>query len=317
MPINGPASYLPTTDEFIAHWAAANTALGAAGPIVLMHTYTQANLVTLRTELEDIRAEIESLRNGREGARAVVEELKAGLLLRLNQFNSKLASMSPDSKWTAMLPKAFTQSAAMGRVIPPLDDVEDIWQRYETDVEDVTLMGGYSRVNFATALADLKQAYKDLTSADNALGIKRGERTEKEAQIHPILKAYRARIPAEFPEGSAIFETLPRLSPLPGSTPDPVAGNGVFNEATNEADLSWTESTAADLERYEVRGVAGPEYEADDEVILATVPAGGERVFSTSYALTAPGTSATFKIYVITATGNERGSNAVTVTRPS
>ena len=32
MPISSPASYLPTSDEFIAHWTAANTALGAAGP---------------------------------------------------------------------------------------------------------------------------------------------------------------------------------------------------------------------------------------------------------------------------------------------
>ena len=35
-----------------------------------------------------------------------------------------------------------------------------------------------------------------------------------------------------------------------------------------------------------------------------------------SFGLTVPGAAATFKIYAMTATGNERGSNAVTVTRP-
>lgn len=316
MPITGPASYLPTANEFIAHWASANTALGAAGPIILLNTFSQANLATLRDELETLRAEVESARNAREGGRAEVEAMKAGLLDRLNQFNAKLASMAPGSKWAAMLPKAFSQTEGMGRVIPPLDDVEDLWERYEADVEELALMGGYTRAQFGADLANLKQGYKDLASADNALGIKRGERTEKEAEIHPILKAYRSRIPAEFAEGSAIFETLPRLSPLPGSTPDAVVANGVYNADTNEADLTWTENPVPNIASYQVRAVAGPEYEADDEEILATIPASGPRAYSTGYALLAPGTAASFKIYAITTEGNERGSNPVTVTRP-
>jgi hypothetical protein len=35
MPITGPASYLPTTDEFLGHWEVADATLGAGNEIVL------------------------------------------------------------------------------------------------------------------------------------------------------------------------------------------------------------------------------------------------------------------------------------------
>ncbi len=41
------------------------------------------------------------------------------------------------------------------------------------------------------------------------------------------------------------------------------------------------------------------------------------RTFSTDFAILAPGNAATYKVFVMPATGNERGSNAVTVTRPA
>lgn len=39
--------------------------------------------------------------------------------------------------------------------------------------------------------------------------------------------------------------------------------------------------------------------------------------FLTDSGLTAPGNVASFKVYVLTATGNEKGSNTVVITRPS
>ena len=316
MPLTGPASYLPTTDEFLAHWGSANAALGAAGPIVLMGGAGVGALLTLRTQLQTVRAQIESLRNDREAARFLVDATKAALLERLNQFNLRLRSEAPGSKWERMLPKAYTVSEGMGRVIPPLDDVADLWQRYEDEESALNLMGAYTRANFTNDLVALKAAFTALASADNALGVKRGERTDLENRIQPILKAYRQRIPAEFPEGSAILTTLPRLSPTQGSTPDPVVASGVYNAATLSADLSWTASTDADLAAYEVRGVAGPEYDAEDETVLASILPGSPRTLSTDFALGIPGGSATYKVYVTTTTGHERGSNAVTVTRP-
>ena len=159
--------------------------------------------------------------------------------------------------------------------------------------------------------------YTALSSAENAPGVKRQERTALENRIYPILKAYRQRIPAEFAEGSPILATLPRLSPVPGSTPDPVVANGNYNPATITADLNWTASTETDLASYEVRGVAGPDYDTEDEVNLATIPPGAPRTYSTNFALGTPGNAASYKIYVILTTGNERGSNPVSVPRPA
>ena len=233
MPISGPASYLPTTDEFLAHWSAANTALGAGNPITVFSGKTRANLLTLRTQLETARATVEILRNAREGERTNVETLKATLLARLNQFVMKIRSLSPGTKWENMLPKAYSITDGMGRVIPALDDVADIWSRYETETaSQLQLMDSYPLGDFLDGLTALKAGYTALSSADKGLGLQRGNRTELENQIQPILKAYRQRIPAEFPEGSALLATLPRLTPIPGSTPDPVVANGTFNALT-------------------------------------------------------------------------------------
>ena len=60
----------------------------------------------------------------------------------------------------------------------------------------------------------------------------------------------------------------------------------------------------------------GPDYASDDEVVVDNVPASAPRVLNTAAGLTVPGLTAGFKVYVITSTGNERGSNDVYVERP-
>ena len=66
----------------------------------------------------------------------------------------------------------------------------------------------------------------------------------------------------------------------------------------------------------ELRYSPGPKYSVEDETTVATVPAAGPLEFLTTTGLTQPGATALFRNYVITATGNERGSNTVTITRP-
>ena len=59
----------------------------------------------------------------------------------------------------------------------------------------------------------------------------------------------------------------------------------------------------------------GLDYSTDDEVVVESVSPSATRVLNTAAGLTAPGVTAGFKVYVITNTGNERGSNAVYVER--
>ena len=106
------------------------------------------------------------------------------------------------------------------------------------------------------------------------------------------------------------------LYPPAGHTPDPVTASAAYDPVAHEAVITFTESTEADLKSYQLRAVPGPEYDGEDEIVLATLPKGAPRQFRSPFSLAEPGTSASFKIYVILSTGNEAGSKPVTVQRP-
>ena len=90
----------------------------------------------------------------------------------------------------------------------------------------------------------------------------------------------------------------------------------VWDADLQQARITWTASTDPNLDHYEVRFCPGPNYSTEDESIVASIDPSAPRQLLTDAGLTTPGATATFKVYVITNTGNESGSNAVTVTRP-
>ena len=124
-------------------------------------------------------------------------------------------------------------------------------------------------------------------------------------------------MPSFFEKGNALIESLPRLTPKPGHTPDAVDVTGVWDAATTMAKLEWTESTDADLQDYLVLGCAADEWDADVAETLATIPAGEPREFSTTFGLGLPGATATFRVEVRLDTGNTKLSNIATVERPA
>jgi hypothetical protein len=70
------------------------------------------------------------------------------------------------------------------------------------------------------------------------------------------------------------------------------------------------------LSLYIIGGVVVFDYTADDESTLITIPAGGALTYNTSAGFGIPGSAVSYKVYVRLTTGNEAGSDAVTVTRP-
>ena len=154
-------------------------------------------------------------------------------------------------------------------------------------------------------------------SAENALRLSRGKRNETQEKIHDVIRQYRSRIPAEFLPGSAILETLPRLSPLPGSTPDPVALDGTYHAATQQPVLTWAAPADPSVVKLELRGNVGPAFDAEDETLIDTFLPAGPTTWTGPFGLTTPGTAASFKIFTLTAEDNQRGSNEVTITRPA
>jgi hypothetical protein len=112
-----------------------------------------------------------------------------------------------------------------------------------------------------------------------------------------------------------MLETLPRLSPLPGHTPAEVNASAVL-EGPDHSKIVHDASTDPLLERYELRGCAGPDWNEEDAVHIATHTPSDPREFITDFALNQPGASAVFKVFVILSTGNEAGSAPMAVQRP-
>lgn len=86
--------------------------------------------------------------------------------------------------------------------------------------------------------------------------------------------------------------------------------------AAAQGKITHTPSADPTTDHFELRYCPGSEYRTEDEMSVATHPAAGPPEFLTLTGLATPGATALFRVYVITATGNESGSNTVSVTRP-
>ncbi len=95
-----------------------------------------------------------------------------------------------------------------------------------------------------------------------------------------------------------------------------MVAEAVWDPVLQKVRITWTENTDANLDHYEVRFCVGPNYSAEDENIVASIDPDQLRELLTDMGLTTPGAVASFKVYVVGTSGNEIGSNAVTVTRP-
>jgi len=319
MPISGPTSYVPVTEEFLGHWAAVDTALGAGNEIVLFGGVNRAGLQTKLNALVAKQADVQAKLNAEEVGRGDVELKRQALLLRANQFNDKIRALFPGSKWVRALPNVPTINEAQSKFVQPLDDIGNLWGLINADPAmpaAVSLLGGYLVAAFLADVTALRTASTTLNIARSNTKIAIEERNDLQDAIYEILKNYRQVMPTLFAADHALVESLPRLTPEPGSTPDAVTANGSYNAALGMAEITFSESTDPNLQEYEIRFCSGPVYSTETEAVAGNVPAGAPRVFLTNAALSAPGNIASFRVYVITTTGNEKGSNTVTVLRP-
>ncbi|MBC8115369.1 MAG: hypothetical protein H7062_13380 [Candidatus Saccharimonas sp.] len=318
MAITGPASYLSTTDEFLIHWLLANSALGAGNELILPGGGTQAALQALRDAL-GIKVDLLQTRlTAMEIARGEIEILKVALHLRLNQLIEKVRALHEGSKWERSLPFVPGINDGAGNFTPPLDVANSVWLLINADatVPDITLLGAYTQAIFATDIASLKSAFTEYITAKTMADVVREERNDLQDEIYEILRKYRRNLPTAFATGHAIVDSMPRLTPEPGSTPDGVIASIVWDPVLQAAKITWTASAAANLSAFQIRFCAGPDYSTDNESVIGTVDPTALREFVTIVGLSNPGNVVSFKVYVITLTGNEKGSNTVTVTRP-
>ena len=328
MPISGPSSYVSTVNEFSAHWALVNTALGADGPLLLTNpdgpvppTLNRANLVTYRGQLQAKQAEIQGQINAAEIAGADLKAMRDAIHLRMLQFNEKVRGVLGNTAFVAALPGVPGLTEGQGNFVPPLDDIATLWEKINAAAgipgftAPLLLLNAYPRADFDTALAGLKTQFETVGDANLGVTLKIAERNLLQDVIYPVLKKYRQMVPTAFAANSPLIASLPQLTPTPGSTPDPVRATGVWDAPTTQGKITWTASPAADLDKYEVRWSPGTSYKAQNEVVLGTIEKDATREFFTTQGLGAVNDESVFKVYVMTVTGNEKGSNVVKIKR--
>jgi hypothetical protein len=319
MPIQSNSDYIPVMDEFIIHWTATDATLKVPwnDDYITLTEFQQT-----RANLDDTKASLQGRLNDLENTRVTLEQLRGTAGDRVAEFNRRIRADFPNNQLFNRLPAVPNRSAGRDVFISAMDDVIDLWQRVNAEpatpifTPPMLLLGGMTLVQFTTLRGEVDTAFTSRPAAEREVAATRIQRDDLQAEALGIMKQYRLRIEALYAPDSVAVATLPRLTPLPGHTPDPVTLSGEWNPAETRADLAWTASTDPELDHYRLCSTPGPEYSAEDETVIATIPAGGPLTYSSTAGFGTPGAAVSYRLYVRLSTGNQAGSETVTITRP-
>ncbi len=323
--ITGPSSYISTMNQFLQHWLSANIKLAPKPVIIALPdktTVTQAQFLALRDSLQTQQGVVQSSLTDVQIARGNVALQKAALLAKFGLFTALMDGYYSSTGFYAARPYAPGISDGKENFLNPLGAMMTVWAKINTGpvTPGVTLplvLGdATTQSDFASALSALIFSYSDMENKEVLLQLERGERDVIQTRAYAVMKAYREVAPDKFVLFPELLETLPRLSPLPGHTPESVNASAIF-QAPDQSKVVYEESTDAQLHSYELRGNVGTDYNNEDAVVIATNLPGATREFITPFGLTQPGAEVAMKVYVILTTGNEAGSAAMFVERPA
>lgn len=327
----GHFSYPETMDEFLAHWALADAALLATGappltiltgtpPAALDRAGFQLMAGTHNAKLDALAfAELEGrIASGETALR------REALLAALATFNDTVRAWWASQPEAALVPALPGKGVAHDTVLKTARHALRLWDRLNAGPAPagITLpltigpAPGMDRAAFAT-LRDAFAAARDAQeTAEFTASALRAERDNQERHIRAALNAYTRTLPVRLGPAHPILQSLPRLTPLPGHTPQPVTLRGSWDPSAAAALLDWDASDDPALESYQIRWCPGDDYNKKEErVALTLTAASGIRTAHLRQGLEPPGTTATYKVYVILKSGNERGSRAVPVAR--
>lgn len=323
MAITGNASYIPTMNEFIAHWGQCNTALAPAALLVRLPdntTKTVAQFSTLRDTIQTRQNTVQAGLTAQEMARAGIYFQKVQLLAWFNMFTSLLDGYYQNTDFIAARPYAPVVTAGQESFTRPMVDVLNLWDSINAGpapggvMLPLVLGDGTDRGIFASAVSVLQFAYAEERRKAQDLTLGRARRDGSDETAYQTLKAYREAVPGKLTAHPELIATLPRLTPLPGHTPNAVNASALF-QPPNAARVVYDGSNDLLLERYELRGTVGDHYDDQDAVVIATNAPGEPRVFLTTFGLNQPGAEIALKVFVVLSTGNEAGSAPMVVER--
>jgi hypothetical protein len=201
-----------------------------------------------------------------------------------------------------------------------MDDHAHLWNAINTTppagfTPPLILPNTTTQAQFAAKVAALKTTFTNIAGADQNVGLKLEERDAIFDRVYAALSQYRATVEGLFGAEHPLSLSCPRLVPLPGHTPDPVALTGFWDVDKEWAEFNWTASGDPDIANYVLRRSGSNPYSGATEQHVETLGPDTLTAF-TSEGLLTPGATMRFKIYVVLTTGNERGSNVVEITRP-
>ena len=308
--------------QFAQHWLTANTAI-TPDAIKLENGYLLANfntdLAALQTAFTALTAQQAALTGLRNDAR----NQRKTLMRRVEQFRKAVLAAIPASNYAAMLPKAPALDAIDTRFLQPLDTVQSVWTQINTAppagyVGPLKLEGGYLAATFTTDLAALRTAFAALNNSR----ITTRSLLKSRNALFPLdrqrMKQYRAAIQGRFKKTDAIYMSLPRYSPVAGSTPKAVTGLlFTYNATTNTVSLTFAPSESANLSQYRLQFCPGPKWNATNVQTLIARDAMPPYEFDFKLDMIAPDATGLFKVVVTNDTGNQRASRIVKITRPA
>lgn len=327
MALTTNASYAPTMSEFIDHWTDVNTERGEGVPPLILRTGKNVtDLDNSKIALLALEVELQEQLNDGEVARAAINREKRALLKWFGRFMEVFYAYFGNSDLAGARPLAPGVSVATQNFLRPMIDAADLWRRIDAGpsvgglLVPVTLTGDtagdtLTLAQFNALFVELRESADDETLAISRARQERSRRSHLQKDIHDGLRLYRQSMPSALPASNPLQDTLPRLTPEPGHTPDPVNASAIWVEESTSKTV-YAASDDPQLKHYQLRGVIGLEWNDEDAVVLATNEPEDAREFVVSFGLTQPGTHIVLKVYVITQDGNERGSAPLPVQRP-
>ncbi len=325
MAIVGPSSFGPTILEFLAHWQQCDTALPPATPLLVCLprnvTITRAQFDAKHQALVAQQGVVQSKLTDLQLARGTILLQKTELLERFNQFTTALDAYYQSTNFYVARPYAPGLTFGPEAFTGPLVDAMLLWERINAGPAPagvtlpLTLKDGLTLGEFASAISALQFSYRNEKARMQDVILERGNRNQIQADAYEIMKAYREIVPKKLENFPVLVETMPRLTPLPGHTPTAVNASAIF-EAPDSSKVVYDASNDSMLQRYELRGNVGEDYNDEDAVVIASNGPGAAREFVTPFGLNQPGAQVALKVYVILTTGNEAGSGALFVQRP-
>ncbi len=340
--ISGPSSYVQVGLQFFEHWDDANVALGGGDKIVLAGYLAKSSSPITRLAFKGWydaliadRTQVSSKLVLLDLARGSLEDIKSALIVRAAQFHKIVRGNAAGTRYERTLAALAQMDDPPAVFTSAMKRIEEVWTALNGDTTmglelPMTLEGDFPLAAFLTLVngvpavnpgnppqvPGLADRYGAVTGLEVKLKFLRESRNDLQDRLYELMKAYRSVLPGKFPEGHAVLDSMPALTPPQGSPPPAVQIVVTYDTGAQKAKIVVQGSLPAGVSELEVRGVPGLEYSVEDEEDLGTIPLGGPLEFLTNTFHQAPGQSGTYRVYTKSSEGREAGSNTGSATRP-